>query len=160
VAYFDKVIPPGGEGKISIRVKTRGSQGKITRSARVYTSDPTRSLVRLTLTAQVRPIIFISSPRVYITARENQSLTKVIEIKAGLDRPLTLTPGHFSLAEKLSFSLKEMEEGRTFQILLTSVPGPPQTYRGFLKLTTNYPEKPALTLWIKGRILKENKYDQ
>ncbi|MEE9421295.1 MAG: OS_HP3 family (seleno)protein, partial [Desulfatiglandaceae bacterium] len=36
-----------------------------------------------------------------------------------------------------------------------SIPGPPQTYTGFLKIKTNYPEKPEITVRIRGRIGKK-----
>jgi len=155
VAYFDKAIPPGGEGKIRLSVRTRGRQGKVSRKARVYTNDPAKSMVRLTITAFVRPIIHLSTSKIYLKGKEHQSITRAVKIRAGLDRPLALTAGQFNLAGKLTYTITEVEEGRRFRIRFTSIPGPPQTYRGFLKLKTNYPEKPELTIWIKGRFLKE-----
>jgi len=155
VAYFDKAIPPGGEGKIRLSVRTRGRQGKISRNARVYSNDPAKSIVRLGIMAFINPSIQLSPPKIYLIGKEDHAITKVVEVRAGLDIPLTLTAGQFNLSEKLTYTITEIEEGRIFQIRFTSIPGPPQTYRGFLKLTTNYPEKPEITIWIKGRFLKE-----
>jgi hypothetical protein len=155
VAHFDKAIPPGGEGKIILSVRTMGRQGKISRNARVYSNDPAKSIAKLGITAFIRPIIQISPPKIYLIGKEDQSITKEVEIKAGLDRPLALTAGRFNLAGKLTYTITEVEEGRRFQIFLTNIPGPPQTYRGYLKIKTNYPEKPEITLWIKGRFLKK-----
>jgi len=155
VAYFDKAIPPGGEGKIRLSVRTRGRQGKISRNARVYSNDPAKSIVRLGIMAFINPSIQLSPPKIYLIGKEDHAITKVVEVRAGLDIPLTLTAGQFNLSEKLTYTIIEIEEGRIFQIRFTSIPGPPQTYRGFLKLTTNYPEKPEITIWIKGRFLKE-----
>ena len=39
MASFDKAIPPGGEGKITLSVDTRGYQGKIHKTARIFTND-------------------------------------------------------------------------------------------------------------------------
>ncbi|MBW1705876.1 MAG: hypothetical protein JRJ86_12030 [Deltaproteobacteria bacterium] len=155
MAYFDKAIPPGGEGKIRLSVRTRGRQGKISRNARVYSNDPAKSIVRLGIMAFINPSIQLSPPKIYLIGKEDHAITKVVEVRAGLDIPLTLTAGQFNLSEKLTYTITEIEEGRIFQIRFTSIPGPPQTYRGFLKLTTNYPEKPEITIWIKGRFLKE-----
>ncbi|MBW2117451.1 MAG: hypothetical protein JRF53_07635 [Deltaproteobacteria bacterium] len=155
MAYFDKAIPPGGEGKIRLSVRTRGRQGKISRNARVYSNDPAKSIVRLGIMAFINPSIQLSPPKIYLIGKEDHAITKVVEVRAGLDIPLTLTAGQFNLSEKLTYTIIEIEEGRIFQIRFTSIPGPPQTYRGFLKLTTNYPEKPEITIWIKGRFLKE-----
>ncbi len=152
---FDKAIPPGGEGKIRLGIRTRNRQGKISRSAKVYSNDPAKSIVKLGITAFIRPIIRITTHKVYLVGKEDQSITRVVEVRAGLDNPLTLTAGQFNLSEKLTYTIIEIEEGRVFQIHFTNIPGPPQTYRGFLKIKTNYPEKPEITIWIKGRF-KEN----
>ena len=112
---FDKAIPPGGEGKIRLSMRTRNRQGKISRTARVYSNDPAKSIVRLGITALIRPIIRLTTSKIYLVGKEYQSITKVVEV----------------------------------------IPGPPQTYRGFLKIKTNYPEKPEITILIKGRFLKK-----
>ena len=152
---FDKTIPPGGEGKIRLSMRTRNRQGKISRNARVYSNDPAKSIVRLGITALIRPIIRLTTSKIYLVGKEYQSITKVVEVRAGLDIPLTLTAGQFNLSEKLTYTIMEIEEGRMFQIHFTNIPGPPQTYGGFLKIKTNYPEKPEITILIKGRFLKK-----
>ena len=114
-------------------MRTLGRQGKISRSARVYSNDPAKSIVRLSITAFIRPIIHITTPKIYLTGKEGQSISKVVEIKAGLDIPLTLTPGQFNLAEKLTYTIKEIEEGRIFQVRFTNIPGPPPDLSRFFE---------------------------
>jgi hypothetical protein len=63
-------------------------------------------------------------------------------------------PVHFNLAEKLSYTIQEIEKGRKFRIRFTSIPGPAQAYHGILKIKTNYPEKPEIVLRIRGSIRK------
>jgi hypothetical protein len=155
VVNFDKAIPPGGEGKIRLSMRTSGRQGKISRNARVYSNDPSKGTVRLAITTLVRPIIRVTTPKIYLIGKEDQSITKVVEVRAGLDIPLTLTAGQFNLSEKLTYTILEIEEGRMFEIRFTTIPGPPQTYHGFLKIKTNYPEKPEIAIWIKGRFSKK-----
>jgi hypothetical protein len=152
VAHFDKAIPPGGEGKIKLSIRTRGYQGAIQKSAKVYTNDPKNPLTRLSLKAFVKVPIYLSSRYVYLYGKEGEAITRVIEVRAELDRPLTLTPYQFNLAEKLIYSIEEIEPGKRFRIHFKTIPTSPQTYRGLLKLKTNYPEKPEITLWIRGRV--------
>lgn len=155
MAHFDKAIPPGGEGKIRLTVRTTGYQGNLHKSARVYTNDPTKSVIRLSLKGFVKVPILLSPPRVRLYGKEGQSLTRIIEVRAELDKPLILTPGHFNLVEKLTYSIEEIEKGKKFQIRFTTTNSSPQSFRGFLKLNTNYPEKPEITIWIKVRIQKK-----
>ena len=80
----------------------------------------------------------------------------MVDIKAELDKPLKLSPVEFNLGDKLSYTIEEIEKGKKFRIRFKSIPGPPQTYTGFLKIKTNYPEKPEITVRIRGRIGKKS----
>lgn len=155
MADFDKAIPPGGEGKIRLTVQTTGYQGNLHKSARVYTNDPTNSVISLSLKGFVKVPILVSPPQVRLYGKEGQSLTRIIEVRAELDKPLILTPGPFDLTEKLTYSIEEIEKGKRFQIRFTTTNSSPQSFRGSLKLNTNYPEKPEITIWIKVRIQKK-----
>jgi hypothetical protein len=53
VTEFDKVIPPGGVGKITASLETEHYHGPITKSVRVTTKEPTPQQVMLELKAEV-----------------------------------------------------------------------------------------------------------
>ena len=80
--------------------------------------------------------------------KEGQKVTKIVEIKAGLDEPLALTLEEFNLEGKLTYRIEEIEKGRRFKIHFTSIPGPSQRFNGFLNLKTNYPEKSIINIRI------------
>jgi len=106
-----------------------------------------RGIVKVPITVMPRQV------RLY--GKEEQILTKMIEVTADLDKPLELTPAHFNLEEKVVYTIEELEKGKKFNIHFRTIPSPPQAYRGFLRLKTNYPEKPELTIWIRVRIQKK-----
>ena len=54
MASFDRAIPPGGVGKITLSVAMEGQQGKIRKQARVYSNDPENKQMTLTLKAFVK----------------------------------------------------------------------------------------------------------
>lgn len=156
MAQFDRVIPPGGEGQIRLQVKTAGYQGNVIKSARVYTNDPNQKIIRLQLASFVRSAITVSPPVVRLYATEGTEASAVVTIRAGLDKPLQLTPSSFSLSEKVAYTLQELEEGRRFELRFTTLPGPSEAYSGILKLSTNYPEKREIIVRVKGRIQKKS----
>lgn len=80
-----------------------------------------------------------------------QEMTKLIEVRAHLDKPLRLEPIHFDLEGKVNFKIEEQDPGRRFLIRVTSLPEAPRQYSGSLKLRTNYPEKPEINLPIRAR---------
>ena len=156
MARFDRVILPGEEGKIRLRIDTRHYYGGVTKKAKVYTNDPRKRQETLTIKAFIKVAIHLSTRRVEFYGREGQTITKAVKISAKEEKPLKLEPNHFNLAEKVTYRIEEIEPGRVFNIYFTNVPGPAETYRGVLKLKTNYPEKPEISISIRARLKKED----
>ncbi len=155
MAFFDRTIPPGGEGKITLRINTRGYDGEIRKTARVYTNDPLKSIQTLTIRALVKAPITVSPGHVYLKVATGQVVTRTVRVTAGGNKPLKLEPGDFSLSisRKVRYKVEEVEAGREFKVHFTSMPNNVGIYLGFLKLKTNYPERPDITIRIKAQIL-------
>jgi len=154
VADFDRTIPPGGEGKITLRVNTSDYQGEIRKRARVYTNDPRNSVEVLSIKAFVKVPIYLSPKYVYLRGLAGRKITKTVRIRVEGNNPLKLEPIHFDLSKKVTYRIEEIEAGRIFKVHFTSIPGPAGIYRGVLKLKTNYPEKPEITIRIIGKFKK------
>jgi hypothetical protein len=154
VVSFDQSIPPQGRGKITVKVDTKGFEGKQRWGIKVLTNDPKWKEAVLDLRANIKPIVTLSGNAVQFTGKNNVSVTKDIEIGAGIDRTLIITPQLFTLPGKVTWSLQEIQKGKKFRIRLKSLPGGSEDYRGFLTLKTNFPEKPEITIWIIGRFTK------
>ena len=152
MAHFDRAIPPGGEGKITLQLDTTGFQGPISKSASVHSNDPAAGVLKLTVTADVKVPVFVSSRHVFLQGLSGETLSRTIEVRAELDRPLQLTVSEFTLTGTLVYALREIEPGRRFEILIAALPLGPQSFSGFLKLKTNYPERPEIIIDIRGRI--------
>jgi hypothetical protein len=156
VAYFDKAVSPGGEGKVTLSVRTKGYQGKIQKSATIISNDPAKKYAAVELTAFVKVSIAVSSRYVYLYGRGGQQVSRVVDIQAKLDKPLKITPTAFSLTGKMSYTIEEPEKDRHFRIRFSSLPGITGRIDGFLKLKTNYPQKSDITIWVRGRFEKED----
>lgn len=156
VTSFDPVTPPGGEGKIQIRIDTKGLLGPLRENVRVYTNDPGRPQVILVVKADVKPVITLSRRFVNFYGMEGERMAQEVEITAEMKKPLLLKPIQFSLEGKLTYAIEEIEEGKRYKIRIENIPGPARLFRGFLKLGTNYPEKPEVTIWIWARMTQKN----
>jgi len=155
VVSFDRSIPPRGRGKITVKVDTKGFEGKQRWGIKVLSNDPKWKEAVLDIRANIKPILILSGNAVQFTGKNDVSITKEIEIRAGIERTLIITPQLFTLPGKVTWSLQEIEKGKKFKIRLRSVPGASEDYRGFLTLKTNFPEKPEFTIWIIGRFTKQ-----
>jgi len=154
LASFDRAVPPGGEGRITLMVRTKGYQGAHRWSAKVNTNDPRTNVALLSVKAFVQVPVYVNPRYVRLYGREGATVTRSVEIKAGLDKPLTLKPGRFNLTGKVTYTIVEVDKGRRFKVSFTSIRGIAGLYRGLLTLETNYEEKPLVTIWINGRFVK------
>ncbi|MBU2499648.1 MAG: DUF1573 domain-containing protein [Proteobacteria bacterium] len=151
MASFERSIPPGGEGKIRFTLRTKNYEGYLFKSARVYTNDPNMREFTLSILAFVKAPIYLLPPYVSFYALKNQGDSLPLEVRAGLEKPLTLEASQFSLEGKVAYEIEEIEKGRRFKIHFTNLPGPAENYVGYLNLKTNYPEKPLINVRIIGR---------
>ena len=155
VASFDRSIPPGGEGKITLRLDTKEKHGDVIKKARVFSNDSNKSIQIVSIKTWVKTSIIVSPGSVYFNGKIGQDLKKIIQISAKEKKHLRLKPDQFDLEKIMSFEIKEIEAGKEYQLIFLVNPTSPGLFRGALKLRTNYPEKPEITIPIRGAITKE-----
>jgi hypothetical protein len=153
VASFDRSVPPGGEGKITVRIKTKGYHGALRKKIKIFSNDPASNPAIVSLQVNVKIAVFVSPRYVNLYAREGEAVSSVISIKAMLNRPLELTLSQFDLTGKVTYRVEEVKKGKHFNIHFTSVPASPHVYQGYLKFKTNYPEHQEIAIRIRGRIV-------
>jgi len=156
VANFDPAVPPGGEGKITLKVNTKGYQGNVRKSARVKTNDPEKQTILLVLKAIVKVPITVSSKHVQLYGKGDKEVSKTIKIVAELNKSLNLTVIDFTLKNKLKYTIETVQKGKEYRLRFTSIPDIKENFRGTLKLKTNYAEKPEITIVIHGRFKPRN----
>jgi hypothetical protein len=154
VASFDRSIPPGGEGKITLRVDTKGYEGNIHKGAAVYTNDPIKTRFTVGIKAFVQVSLSVKPGSIGLYGKKGATVTGIVEITAGLDKPLTIEPYQFSLEGKAVYRIEEIEKGKRFKVHFTNIPGAAESYSGYLRLKTNYEEKSIINLKIKGGVTK------
>jgi hypothetical protein len=153
VASFDRFIPPGGEGKITLKFNTRAYEGKVRKAARVYTNDPKNPHETLVFDAVVKTPIVLSDRMVLLQGTTQETITKSVDIKGELNKPLKLEPVDYTLDKKVKFNIEEITQGKQYRVTFTSIPNVGNYYQGTLKLRTSYPEKPELVIFVRGRFL-------
>lgn len=159
MASFDRTIPPGGEGKITLTINTKGYQRDIHKVAAVYTNDPKIPRFTLGMRAFVQVPVLISPAHIYFQGSGEEPITRAVKIEAGLEKPLIIATERFNLEDKVDYEIREIEKGRSYLIRFTSIPGNPGSFSGFLNLKTNYEEKPLITINIRAKFM-QRKIDQ
>ncbi len=153
MASYDRSIPPGGEGKITLKLNTTGYEGKVRKAARVYTNDPKTPQEILVIDALVRTPIMVSDKTVFLQGTTQETITRSIDIKGDLNKPLKLEPVDYTLDKKVKFNIEEVTKGKHYRVTFTSIPNVGNYYQGILKLRTSYPEKPELVIHVRGKFI-------
>jgi hypothetical protein len=153
VAHFDRAIPPGGEGKITLRLNTRGYEGKIRKVARVYTNDPVKQRETITVEAFVKTAIMVNPRSVFLQGRTVDAVTRSVDIKGDPAKALSIEPVNFSLNHRVKYAIEEISPGKHYRISFTSIPEAANHFHGALRLKTNYPEKPEVLIYVRGRFI-------
>jgi hypothetical protein len=155
VVQFDRIIPPGGEGKIELKVNTKGLSGTIRKQAKVYTNDPKSSTATLTLQANVKIPIRINPKDIYLISSEGNITTQSVIITANEAESLEIVPVQFNVFERVTYEIEEMEKGRVFKVNFKYLPKEGDNVKSALILKTNYPEKPEINIPVYVRFQKK-----
>jgi hypothetical protein len=152
VARFDRTIPPGGEGRITLEVRTKGYQGPVHKTAQVLTNDPRRQEFVIGLQGEVWVPILQLPRGVGLRGIAGDKIEATVQLVAQKPDPLTLEVSKIFPPEKIAVELKETEKGRAFELHIVNKVDGEERYAGQVILKTNYPEKPELSLSIGANI--------
>ncbi|NVM21030.1 MAG: hypothetical protein HWN68_04550 [Desulfobacterales bacterium] len=152
MARFDRTIPPGGEGKITLEVRTKGYQGNFHKSARVLTNDPNNPQVIIAVKGKVWVPIRSNQRYANLKGILGEKIESVVHLRGEKQEPLIVKLDSVSIPEKVAVELKEIEKGRSYQLKVKNKVVKETTYGGQIRLTTSYPEKPEMVIRILGHI--------
>lgn len=153
MARYDRVIPPGGTGNITLSIDTSSVRGEFEKKAIVWSNDLERRSIALYLTGVVKPHISLEPggylslwgvkgkvPREHLDIINNHKRPLKI---VGIDNDLT---GHFRL------NLEEIKPGFVYRLEVEDVSKLAGDYKGYLIITTDNPLKPKLKVIVTGQI--------
>jgi len=152
VARYDRTIPPGGEGKITLKVKTKAYQGNVHKTARVSTNDPKHAQMTIGLKGKVWVPIRVSPQVVHLRGVEGEPIDRLVALEAQKKDPLEVKVASVSIPDKIDVVVKEVEKGRKFQVKVKNKVDTAAMYNGSVKLSTSYPEKPEMTIRVSANI--------
>ncbi len=116
MARFDRTIPPGGEGKITLEVRTKGFQGKMHKKARVFSNAPKHPQVTIVLKGKVWVPIHVNPRYVRLRGTEDEEIEGVVRLRGEKKEPLIAKIASISIPDKVEVKLEETQKGRTYQL--------------------------------------------
>lgn len=149
VASFDQTIPPGGTGKIHLKLHLKGFQGSVKKTATIFTNDPVDARAVLTLQGTIRAIVEIRpSANVSFRGLSEQLSENTIDLKAG-SQPFHVRSVESNLDDKIGYRLETVEDGKHYRLIIANKTKQ-GTYAGFVKCLTDIPQKPDIAIRVNG----------
>ena len=153
MAHYDRLIPPGGIGKITLTIDTNSVMGVFRKKAVVWSDDLDRRSVALYLMGEVKPQISIEpDDLVSFTGVKGKIPPKHINIINNTKAPIKITKIDNFLEDHIRWRLKEVKPGYIYRLEVEDISKVGGDYGGHLAVHTDHPKMPELTILIKGQI--------
>jgi hypothetical protein len=133
-------------------VRTKGFQGSLHKTARVFTNDPKNAQMIIGLKGKVWAPVFLNSKYARLTGSVGDKIENVVHLKGEKEAPLMVKLASVSIPDKVDVQLKETEKGRSYELRVKNKLQTQGTYIGHIRLTTNYSERPEIVVRITGNI--------
>jgi hypothetical protein len=149
---FDPTIPPGGEGKITLKLNLKGYQGDIKKTATVFSNDPQNGKLVVVMQGKVKSLIEVR-PTATITFRglADQLHDNVLDIAATPPHKFQIEKTETNLEGKIAFAVETAQAGTQYQLKVSNQ-AKQGNYSGFIKIYTDLPQKPDLVIRVSGYI--------
>jgi hypothetical protein len=147
VANFDKVIPPGQEGKVNLVIEGNKVHGSFTKSATIHSNDPEHPVMTVTLAGNKIPYVeIIPRDRVYLQGRYGEKIEETLTVRSNEDDvDFEITALESNIDDKITYKAEPGPNPGEYQLHIWKNPKLPtlNTYGSLtLKTTsTNAPER-------------------
>jgi hypothetical protein len=147
-------IPPGGEGQITVTVKTDGYGGKYAReSIRVQTNDPQRPWIEVAIRGQIESFAQIEPARVRLTGKAGDDLRTTVRIQPRATHPFKITGIHNTQGDRfISYHLVEAPGAQGYRLEVENRSAQKGSYYDQIVLQTDNPLQPELSILVWGRL--------
>jgi len=152
VAKFDKVIPPGQEGKVEMVIEGNKVHGKFHKSATVHSNDPAHPVMTLSISGDILSYVEVQpATRVYLQGRFGEKVEKTVTIKSNEeDLDFRVVKVESNIDDKITYKLSDRLEDGSYELKIWKNPKLPSvnTY-GSVYLHTNSKNAPEKTLQVQ-----------
>jgi hypothetical protein len=152
VTDFDKVIPPGQEGKVHMAIQGNKVHGDFTKSATIRSNDPKNPVMTITMAGSVIQYInVIPRSRIYLQGHYGEPVQKTITLKSNEDDlDFAITKVESNIDDKITYDFGPGENKETWVVNVYKNPNLARmsTY-GTLTVYTNSEKSPTKTVQLQ-----------
>ncbi len=149
VSTYDRVIPPGGTGKISFEIKPFSVVHAFKKNNRVRFNAANQPSVNLVLKGQAQRSIEIEpSHIVRFRGGPRDTLTAQVKFTSNLPYPWEIVKFQNSIPDKIDVSLKTERPGKVYVIEVRNKSQEQGHYAGMIEVFTNSIQRPKIVMRV------------
>jgi hypothetical protein len=149
VANYDRIIPPGGTGKVTLEIKPFSVVHAFTKKTYVRFNASDKSSVNLVLKGHATKSIEIDpSHIVRFRGVPRDNLTAQVKLTSNLPFPWEITRVENSIPDKIDVHLKTEKPGKVYVLEVRNKSRDQGHYVGMIQLFTNVVHKPKIIMRV------------
>jgi hypothetical protein len=153
VPKYDKTIPPGGQGEITLTLKPFSVIHQFKKETKVRLNDPDQPLLHLTLTGVAQPFIEIQpSHIVRLRGAPGDNLRGQVRFISHLPTPFKINEYRTTIPDKIEVTLKPEVPDKVYVVEVRNKSQQGGPYAGLVELFTNSDKRPRLIIRVFGEI--------
>jgi hypothetical protein len=156
---FDRVIPPGEEGKIKVKVTTKGYGGnRYSKSVRVDTNDPNHAAVELKISGDVKTFAAVIPKSVYLNGKVGEHLSDVVKIIPETPEPFKILKVSALSGTDIKYSLQDVEKSgkKFYELTIENIKQTPGRYFDTVSIITDINDQVPMSIYVRGNIKSED----
>jgi hypothetical protein len=146
---FDPEIPPGGEGKVTMKINLRNFQGYIEKKASIQSNDPRNPEQIIKMVGTIRAIVDVKPSASVLFRGVADELSPSVLTLTGASTPFHISGMETNLKDDIDYTLETVEAGKLYKLKISNKVRN-GNYGGFIKLNTDLAQKPDILIRVTG----------
>jgi hypothetical protein len=135
VNRFDRIIPPGGWGNVTLSFDSTGYSGMVRERAMVVTNDPMHDAFEIMMEMKVQPILDARPYMRFIAfTKKGNPKTEKLLLENKLDKPVLVVGMSHDLNDQAVVKLKTLKPGWRYELSLSTLAREKDILEGDIKL--------------------------
>jgi hypothetical protein len=153
VPSFDKTIPPGGEGAVTLTIKPFSVIHQFKKETKVKLNDPEQPMLYLSLTGVAQPFIEIQpSHIVRLRGSPGEDIRGQVRFISHLPGPWKITEVRNTIPDQIEVTLKPEVPDKVYVLEVRNKGRQTGPYAGLVELFTTSKERPRLIVRVFGEL--------
>ncbi len=153
VPRYDRTIPPGDQGEVSLTLKPYSVLRQFRKETRIWTNDPEHSEFSLVLTGVAKPFIEIQpSHIVRLRGVPGDDVRGQVRFTSHLPGSFQITSYHTNIPDKIEVNLQAVVPDRVYVLVVKNKSQNSGPYAGLIELNTTCKDRPRLIVRVFGEI--------